>query len=106
MLAVVRLHSDAAALLPRDEPKTALLPPELLDAAAEAVLPLAVATAAASSPETVGGRGVAGSANGVQSGGPDSKGEDFARAMPLAEAMRAGLLLGEALLLRPAGASS
>lgn len=87
---------DAAPLTDADVP--ALLGSWLL-VAAEAVLPLLAATEAASSPETVGGSGVSGSAKGVQSGGPASKGEDLARCRLQADPARAGPLPGEALLL-------
>jgi len=87
---------DAAPLTDADVP--ALLGSWLL-VAAEAVLPLLAATEAAISPEPVGGSGVSGSAKGVQSGGPASKGEDLARCRPQADPTRAGPLPGEALLL-------
>jgi hypothetical protein len=75
------------------------LPPELLDAVLVlALLVDASAAAEASSPETVGGRGVSGSAKGVQSGGPASKGEDLARPKLLADPA-CPVLLGEVLLL-------
>jgi hypothetical protein len=100
MLAVACRLDSRGAPLPTDADTAELLQPELLEDAADAVLALlAAAAAAASSPDTVGGSGVSGSANGVQSGGPASKGEDFARSILLAEPTLEGSLLGEVLLL-------
>jgi hypothetical protein len=66
------------------------------------VLPAAAAAAAAAakSPDTLGGSGASGSANGVQSGGPASKGDDLARCRLIDDPLRAPQpLLGELLLL-------
>jgi hypothetical protein len=61
-----------------------LLVPLLLQAPA-ATAAAAASAAAAKSPDTLGGSGASGSANGVQSGGPASKGEDLARCRLQAE---------------------